>query len=533
MPVNIFYLLLLLPLVLCDFDSDGTYFITSFLHYKVPKPSDISLSLNFIAVHDGPTSVTVKYFSKLNKQNIKTTMTITNDKITTFPLEYADVVKDDYLLDGIVIPVPDPRIIISSDNNIKVIARLLNLVTGLGDTYEVPPTAMLGAPVIIKLPKANPGAAQLIHIMTTETDLAIGFVKEFVNGQAGLTQAVKIDFALGSNQAIIAVPFDNKDRSYYIECSTPLFFTVVTTCVDLNFASGFPFSSQTTPCDYAAYHPLPIFSWDCKHLLSNPTDLKMTTNRFTHSLYAAPSNVVCDNEVFVDIYTDKKPINGSKLIIKTFQSATINLLPAKEYGVQSTHTFDSLVRFGGTTHTFITSQLLNAFLVNVPDSTQYVTGMSKFVTFSSTTYLEIYTSSTADESKFLINGKAVDKKKTEIINIPFFDTKFKSIVITINLVGQVSFVCDQDYILYVIGPNLDKIDPSIKYKTSYYGYLAGFMKSGLTFSTITATTPKGIHNPTSGISTTTSLSTTTHNNSNAVKYCLVSSFFLISISLIL
>uniref|UniRef100_A0A0N5BKJ8 IgGFc_binding domain-containing protein n=1 Tax=Strongyloides papillosus TaxID=174720 RepID=A0A0N5BKJ8_STREA len=146
-------------------DTDGTEFVTSFLYKNAPDPQNFEFSLHFLPITNTTTSVTYQYWSIINSKMVTNTFAAKYKDPNKHIFAYNDVITDGHYGDGQPKNMTDPRIYITSTAPIKVIARVVNLVTKQGDMYLVPSTSFASTKFLFKLPEPVLGREQVVHLL--------------------------------------------------------------------------------------------------------------------------------------------------------------------------------------------------------------------------------------------------------------------------------------------------------------------------------------------------------------------------------
>uniref|UniRef100_A0AC35UDW1 IgGFc_binding domain-containing protein n=1 Tax=Rhabditophanes sp. KR3021 TaxID=114890 RepID=A0AC35UDW1_9BILA len=167
--------------------------------------------------------------------------------------------------------IPDNRIIITSDNPIKVLVQVnfgnFNGQT-IGDMYLVYPDFLLGNKYKVKLPKSSDGTPGLISLMALDNGPTIrGSITQYKNGNVASVNQFILGVAVGERQTIFVSDSSDQDISYTIVANGEFVVVASVPCVDLSFASGNVASDSTSACDYSAFTLLPIQNYDCHSYL--------------------------------------------------------------------------------------------------------------------------------------------------------------------------------------------------------------------------------------------------------------------------
>uniref|UniRef100_A0AC35TY47 IgGFc_binding domain-containing protein n=1 Tax=Rhabditophanes sp. KR3021 TaxID=114890 RepID=A0AC35TY47_9BILA len=463
--------LLLLASTCYSADTDGTYFITSFNHFRVDNPNDYAIDLTLVPIGTEKLRASVKSWSIKDRAVKYVTIDVLPNQINSVGLLFSDVVNDQVQYTGRVATVPEPRVIINSTAPIKVIAKLFNTKTGSGDMWMVPDFKMFASEYVIRLPVSKDGSAQMISMMTDETtDMKLN-VKEFIGGKLQ-QESDFISYAqYGTTQTSIISAGDDLERTFLVTAPRPIYVVAVSTCIDIFANSGDQTMHTYDKCDYGAFHPLHIINFNCGTTFHGVSDLRMTNTYFSKSIFVSPSKIQCgsQNQTPILKFNDAFP-NGQQLNITTDASTRydINSVIYTEFGIEADHVITPWARLGGMRKPGNDkNSLSSAFLTGVPETTQYITGLTSFITHTSTGYLEVYGDKNVNAKEFLIDGQSVDKSLINQIPIKFFSGNYSSFIINIPKGGLHTFTSRGNYIAYAVGTFVDGQDYGFGYITGY------------------------------------------------------------------
>uniref|UniRef100_A0AAF5CV58 IgGFc-binding protein N-terminal domain-containing protein n=1 Tax=Strongyloides stercoralis TaxID=6248 RepID=A0AAF5CV58_STRER len=479
-------------------DSDGTEFITSFLYKEAKNTSAISLTLYFIPSVQNPSNITIRYYSLLKNQTVISTVTPNYGTLNSKQFLYNDVISEGHLSLGVAVNVTDPRIFISSKTPIKVIAKLYNMENSQGDMYIVPPITFAGTTYLIKLPPAVLGKYQLFHILALENqnvNVQLATVNDLMNHTA--SQNFTIDGRVGFPQKLISSIFSGKRKSFYIKSSGPILITAAVTGADLN---AFMINSTTLNInnyDYAAFMPQPIGLWNGKTMLTTK-DRRVTVGEHTVALDVSPSDVIGFNILPIVTYTNINSIKGSPVSIPTQQVTEYKIDNDKvtEFATRSSHAVAVWIRYGSPGAT-LNQTLHGMYLHYIPESTQFINGVTQFIALNVGDYFEVYVENYNNNAIMTLNGQNIVFNNQIARQLDFFNKTYTVFKLSIPQQGINTFNSSLNYIGYVIS----KVNSN---SNTAYGYLTGFNKSKIqTYWAANGTTP-ATHSPMGGstISTT-------------------------------
>uniref|UniRef100_A0AC35TY13 IgGFc_binding domain-containing protein n=1 Tax=Rhabditophanes sp. KR3021 TaxID=114890 RepID=A0AC35TY13_9BILA len=248
--------------------------------------------------------------------------------------------------------IPDNRIIITSDNPIKVLVQVnfgnFNGQT-IGDMYLVYPDFLLGNKYKVKLPKSSNGTPGLISLMALDNGPPIrGFITQYKNGSIASVNQFILAGAVGERQAIFVSDSSDQDISYTIVANREFVVVANVPCVDLSFASGNAASDSTSACDYSAFTLLPIQNYDCHSYLDGNGDIKGISSQFTNYIYELPNAVECSSNLLVFNNLKYRVTTEDKVSVNMGKSISINSKSSDGFSSRSTYTKIRTTRLGGS-----------------------------------------------------------------------------------------------------------------------------------------------------------------------------------------
>ncbi|CEF62542.1 Hypothetical protein SRAE_1000081200 [Strongyloides ratti] len=510
----------------CNDDTVGSQFVTSFLYKNPSNSSKIHLSLYFLPKNPGNTTVLISYYSLLKKNLTTLNITATYNEHNQLTFDYADVISDGHIASGNVLNVTDPRIYIISLSPIKVLGRVLNLQNDQGDLYLVPPLSFAGTKYLFQLPPSVVFTNQLVHILAYPgKDANVQVIKTSSNGTVLLNQTVTITGTLGTNQKIIPITFNKESPSIYISSDSSIVVVAAVTCANLN-AYSLGNTTSNMNCDYAAFMPQPIGTWDCSSSLV-PDDKRVISGDHTVTIGVSPADTTCGQKFPVLSYTNLNSIIGIPNNLQTKQVSTFTVLHSlvNEYATDSKKASIALTRVGSP-HANRNSTLDGIYMHHIPDVTQYYNGTTQFITFTNGDYIEVYVENLQSNDVMTLNGINLIKEMVVSQTIYSFGNTYSVYKLNANRLGVHTFSCTAKYVAYVIS--------KISKNKAAYGYVAGFGTSQLTSTMVSGSTMKPIvmssQSPTSVIisKTTQQIDLSTKSSSQVITSSLLLAFTLMT-----
>uniref|UniRef100_A0A0N5BZT1 IgGFc_binding domain-containing protein n=1 Tax=Strongyloides papillosus TaxID=174720 RepID=A0A0N5BZT1_STREA len=532
--ILLFLFVLLLTKGYCNDDTVGTHFVTSFLYKNPSNSAKIHLSLYFLPKNEGVTPIAITWWSLLNKKLMTVSINATHKEQNPLVFDYKDVISDGHPATGNVWDVTDPRIYINSTGPVKVLGRVFNLDNNQGDVYLVPPVLFAGKKYLFQLPTSVALTNQLVHILTLPNNNAtVQVTITSPNGTILHYQTVNINGAMGSNQKIIPITQVNGSPSVYINSNTNIVVVAAVTCADLN-AYNMNNATTTNSCDYAAFMPQQIRTWDCSSNLL-VADKRVISGDHTINVGVSPADTTCGSKFPVLSYTNLNSIIGVTNNLQSGQVSNFQVIHTlvSEYATEAKNARISLTRVGSP-HANRNSTLDGVYIHYIPETTQFYKGSTHFITFTDGDFLEVYVENLRVSDNMTLNGVNLIKSMINSQTIYSFGNTYSVYKLNANRIGVHTFSCTAEYVAFVIS----KVN---KNTNTAYGYTTGFGISqlisvgGSTTTTttmapgsVTTTTTTWSNNTTQGVMTTTqSMTTTTKGSSTTIT----SSFILASILL--
>uniref|UniRef100_A0AC35TWU7 IgGFc_binding domain-containing protein n=1 Tax=Rhabditophanes sp. KR3021 TaxID=114890 RepID=A0AC35TWU7_9BILA len=493
------YLLFALPFLLRFLnvhafqDSDGTYFVTSFPCYNEHNPGSMDVSLNFANNANQVNKITITYWSVAT--NSKQIQTIWLDPLAykTINLNYMEVVKDNLDISKENTLMADPRIIITAVYSIKVISRIFNSVNAYGDSEMVPTSVIANTAYMVQLPKPNPGAVQLIHILGSDyKDVSVS-VYHYINGLYHSNYGLKVSQLLGARQNVLSVASDGNKHAFSIYGDAPFFVVGAVTKVDLLSTNSIQ-STVNSMTDYAYMHFYPSDLYDCTKALNGVGDRRMIDFQYTKSVYVTPPRMNgCANKLPINIVDQYTPNTPSLVSLREYVASNLVLKSGYRRGITSAYDYTPWIRFGGLRGigTNDKEQLYSAFIHYIPETSQYITGDLTFVTFTSNSVLEIYAESSISKNSFYIDNLLITNDQfTSSFKMGLFNGKYNRFTIKVTNIGfhVLKVTSPGSYIAYVVGEN-------VVGNSGIYGYVAGYNMNRLGYFKTTVETTTKSANP--------------------------------------
>uniref|UniRef100_A0AC35TT48 IgGFc_binding domain-containing protein n=1 Tax=Rhabditophanes sp. KR3021 TaxID=114890 RepID=A0AC35TT48_9BILA len=480
-----------------------------------PKASVPKLTLHIMPSGEQDVKIKCKFMTATSSNQGERQLTARAGMDNIVLLNYNEMF-DVFTTSNKLFTVKDPRIIIEASSDVKIIARYYtdnDGVSASGDAYLLPTTDLIGNSYYISLPKALDKSNQLVSIMATEFQDVKGTAKVYSFGVLQYTFDFNLESTFGSDQATLVTNSMMLDTSIHIEANGPFYVTAVVPRVDLsrlsmNAASG----KSGDVSDYVAFMPAPISTYDCTTTLSKD-EVHLITNAYSKFIYVAPNDLKCEdniNSLSVTCFQGKDSPVKETISSNSGSKYTIFIVP--QFAILSHYTGTSMSRVGGTMDANIL-YLTNAFINTIPETTQYLTGPTNFVTFSASSFLEIY-GINLDKSTFMIDGKNVPNAIIAQYPLDIINPAYQSYTIMVPLFGSHTFYAKGSYVVYVIGFNADN-------SQSVYSYLAGYGKSQLSTVPTKNITPGGPPTTTLKPGTTTKASSILSTQSSLFTACLL------------
>uniref|UniRef100_A0A0N4ZQ17 IgGFc_binding domain-containing protein n=1 Tax=Parastrongyloides trichosuri TaxID=131310 RepID=A0A0N4ZQ17_PARTI len=462
-----------LAFVSCDQDTDGTSFITSFVYKNAADPANFELSLFILPTNNVTTTVTMQWYSLTQQKLVTSSFNATFRNNNKHIFAYNDVISEGHYGDGQPKNLTDSRIYITSTAPVKVIARLINLVTNQGDVYLVPSTTFANQKYLFKLPKPVLGREQIVHLLAMPNqDANVWIVVTGPQGHNMVNQTVKLNGALGGNQIIL--PFTTIDigPSIYVSSDTPIVVVGAVTCADLNAFNVNDVSSNNT-CDYAAYMPQAIGTWDCVSNLST-VDQRVTLGDHTANIIVSPADSTCGKAIPINVYSNVNPVNAlnQQLTSKIVSRYQIVHSYISELAVSSPNAFVSMTRVG-TPRATKNATLNGIYMHYVPETTQFYNGLTQFVAFTGGDFLEVYIENLKASDNLALDGVPMLQAIINPRVISSYNNVYTVVEFYIPFAGVHTFSSTANYVAYVVSKADNQTNTG-------FGYITGFGATKIT-----------------------------------------------------
>uniref|UniRef100_A0AC35UDD8 Transmembrane protein n=1 Tax=Rhabditophanes sp. KR3021 TaxID=114890 RepID=A0AC35UDD8_9BILA len=389
-----------------------------------------------------------------------------------------DFVFNNYNSRNSLYAILDRRIKITSDVPVKALVQVIikdGINRSIGDMYLAYPVKLLGSRYLIKLPKGAATTPKLISFSALDYGQnVIGTIAKFVNGEQVSIDTFNLVSRIGGNQAIYVSDSTTDDVSYKIVANQNIVVVASTPCVDLSFSSGGIASDSTSDCDYAAFTALPIQEYDCHSQLSGLGDVKIISTVSTALIYELPNIVDCSKSLVVYNYQSQNNFgNVDRVSVNMGKSIPLNYFNTDSFSSRSAYTQIRTTRLGGKRAKGVQT-IVNAFLTNVLDMSQAITGYTPFYNIvKGGSTLEVCGLKNLQQQYFQLNDQPISLKFIRQINMPSSFEGYTCFIIIIEESGYNVFFSDQMYVAYISGIN------SLNSQSSY-GYAIGFSTSTLT-----------------------------------------------------
>uniref|UniRef100_A0AC35U9B8 IgGFc_binding domain-containing protein n=1 Tax=Rhabditophanes sp. KR3021 TaxID=114890 RepID=A0AC35U9B8_9BILA len=184
------------------------------------------------------------------------------------------------------------------DNDISMYGYL----AGCGKS-QLKTTPTQGWRYVLRLPKATSSSVQLISIIPIDSTKPLnGQLVTYKNGVYRDTLDFIINPTIDNTQALFVGDDSDGELAFNIYGTTAFIVTAAVPCVDLNYESTRKPSVDMLTCDYVAFMPFPIYSYDCQSTLSGLGEIKLLGGQFTNVVYETAGVMLCGNDLLVDFY---------------------------------------------------------------------------------------------------------------------------------------------------------------------------------------------------------------------------------------
>uniref|UniRef100_A0AC35U0X1 IgGFc_binding domain-containing protein n=1 Tax=Rhabditophanes sp. KR3021 TaxID=114890 RepID=A0AC35U0X1_9BILA len=444
-----FVVLLCLGQVTLQADSDGKEFILAFSYPDGPALSNLATASLVIIPNQVDTSCLITYTDP-------ETLVITS---LTTKANYSKVNEIQLAVDKVValitIPaddsdstiLPDPRIFVTCQATVKLIANLNDPFNGWGDTFLVPSTKSAGTDYVFEFPPSagtSIGYFLVLPLIQKEWNYLDAHV--YYDGVEEWFNWWQYDTTQGAFQVVYTAK-PQVAATHVISVVIRSTFPVMVSLVS-------PFASidkQTPKLDYATYMPLPVNTYKC---VNGTEDVKVTATTYTSNLYIASGGGFCNETFNLNIYSDDQTLDGSMHEVDNIGSNQINTTKSTFVGVSSNSDSLRATKFSGFKHDLNDANYFGSTLTYLPSLTEYLNETSQFFALSTKCHLEVTTEQTSTiESQLLIDSTPLQKLPHSITPISLPKYSYLSIDIQIKSYGIHTISLSAPYAATIICPD--------------------------------------------------------------------------------
>uniref|UniRef100_A0AC35TFZ7 IgGFc_binding domain-containing protein n=1 Tax=Rhabditophanes sp. KR3021 TaxID=114890 RepID=A0AC35TFZ7_9BILA len=447
-------------------DTDGKNFVFSF-QYPIGRVLDETFQASVVIIPLKETSargISCKiHYSALDKTSRLLHMAIISGYYNEIPLNTSDVVRKFKFNGNSVQPIDDTTIRIACDENVKVIAKMIDI--NYGDIFLVPETSMAGKDYIVQLPNSIEYENHIISISSIKGDFNGFNYAIYKNGHI-----IESGSNGGKNNSLtdLIIISDVEVPAQYtvvISSDREVVLTVMSPQMSPSLEIG---KCENGECgsDLGIYIAQPSASLNC-NAWKTFEERKMMDSEFSAVLAISPPlKKDCSYQFGLIHKKSTQDIIEDNSLLETM-GLRIDMEEDEQMFLSSKDGSFKTVRFGGI-RTNYTNNLIGSFMHFVPSINEYITGETIFHLPNYECVLEVYTTLDTFLSDCYFDSEKLDSKLTSVDH--FADIEGNYIKMILNLHGYIGihdFFSPGKYISYVICKNVGGPNTAIGYVTGF------------------------------------------------------------------
>uniref|UniRef100_A0AC35UCH4 CUB_2 domain-containing protein n=1 Tax=Rhabditophanes sp. KR3021 TaxID=114890 RepID=A0AC35UCH4_9BILA len=467
----VFALLLVLQLAVLTScaHSDGKEFVLSLMNAGTPFTNTSTASL-IVIPNLKNANCQIEYTKVSNGSVLALNYTAIYGKTNELFLNETDIYHSFFNYNNnITFKVQDPRIFVTCNETVKLIARYHDEVNQFGDMFLVPSIEHAGKNYSIFTPLSTFQNESLIVLLPLRNETAVfnATVQIFSNKTVMFETKISFNTSLGSEHHVISAQslFNSSlltSNFTYLISSNHSFMVNAITPYAFNSSRYGLFENKNETSDYTNFMPLPIYNGN-----SSSIDRRILASNFTSSVHfsASLNSTLHFSRFNVSIYNQQNIGNHS--IVNTLGFSNFSFVNSTLFALNTTSAHMSAYRFGGICQN--KEQTVNgSFITYVPSTSEFVNGSTQFYTLKSGCLLEVYSQTAISNTlNMFLDGQHIPTQNNHHKNLPFFDGEWQQNIITINGHGIHKFETAGNYSAYVICQHANSTSNGM-------GYLTGF-----------------------------------------------------------
>uniref|UniRef100_A0AC35TGQ9 IgGFc_binding domain-containing protein n=1 Tax=Rhabditophanes sp. KR3021 TaxID=114890 RepID=A0AC35TGQ9_9BILA len=483
--ICVFFIAVLLIVKANAADSDGKEFVLTFVQ-------DVSLSLSQVA------KTTVIVIPSYNHSTCSFHYTQNTDgKVVTLTREARYGSTNEFNLDINEVVVmfdygqsefenyatKDFRIFVNCTEQVKLIGKIADSVSGWGDLFLVPSLKNAATHyTTFAMPMTDTDFKGTLAILPVNKEGSINVtITGYVNNEFFSNETIQYNTTLGQNQHYIGIYFDkisgqissqNINASIAISATSPVMLSFespqsTTSDIDSNGSCG-----SICYTDFVQFMPIASQPIQCNSILTGP-DQRMVTDDFTTRLHVSPPNVGANCNAITNISVYNGNFGHKDQAVDSMGFTQISLMNNEFAGISTYGGQVSTNRFGSI---FVSDGvagdspiMYGHFMHYLPSTREWVQGKTQFYTLAKRCALEIYAdnSNANAVNEINIDGHVLGSLIYQRNDIPFFKTRYSQFIVSVKGYGLHKIEFNGKYVAYVICDGVNSY-------VNANGYLTGF-----------------------------------------------------------
>uniref|UniRef100_A0A0N5CGW2 IgGFc_binding domain-containing protein n=1 Tax=Strongyloides papillosus TaxID=174720 RepID=A0A0N5CGW2_STREA len=413
----------------------GTEFVFSYANIDRKHETD---HYKFFLTNDNNVSTIVNMQWWSIKKNAQQTASFTLKPygVDSYEFKKEDILFTQYSGYGQISEVPENRIMLTASSPIRIVSQVWTKKPDFQDLYLVPCTKSVGKNYMVQLPEPSENEFQLIQLLPLKQDAYVN-VTHYVNGKFLTKSTTTLKANMGNDQQVMVRQYHPTmiNSSYLIEASVPIAIVAAVTCV-----------STQSGCDYTAYMPQQLASWDGVTTNTYP-DNKFLLTENTKNVFIYPPATGAQS---IPIQANNENTTVLSNNIPTLYTYQYNPSGTVEYQIT---TVSSSLR--ASRHLINGDYILGSnggsCLTNILSLSNFITGRTFFAPYRPSSFIEVYTKETNMNSIYLNNIPLVNlKSHVRVLSVTKY--AYVALIIDLSQLNADSYLLysDDKYIAYYI-----------------------------------------------------------------------------------
>lgn len=325
---------------------------------------------------------------------------------------------------------------VSASSPIRIVSQVWTKRPYYQDLYLVPCTKSLGKNYMVQLPEPAQNEYQLIQLLPLKQN-AIVNVTHYVNGKFLTKSTTVLKANMGNDQQVMVRQYHSTliNSSFLIEASVPIAVVAAVTCI-----------STSSGCDYTAYMPQQLASWDGK-TIDKYSDDKFLLTENAKNIFIFPPLTSANS---ISISANNERSNMVTESISTHYSYQFNPSGTAEYEI-TTNSSSLRASRHLLNGDYIIGSNGGSCITNILSLSNFITGRTFFAPYRSSSFIEIYTKETNLNSIYLNNIPLINlKSHVRVLEVTNY--RYAALIIDLSQLNAPTYLLysNDKYIAYYI-----------------------------------------------------------------------------------